>query len=185
MTVERVRLFVALDLPGEVRDALVSWRSEAVPDLAGLRLLPSDRLHVTLCFLGSRPEHEVEPIAAACKVLEGATLPGLRLAEAIWLPRRRPRALAVAIADPHESLAAAHRALAGALADWYAPEQRPFLGHATVARVGRGTRVPPEPPSPPPPVELSAQRVTLYRSRLQRTGARYEALTSVALSGAA
>jgi RNA 2',3'-cyclic 3'-phosphodiesterase len=182
---ERVRLFVALELPDEVRGALVGWRSGAVHALDGVRLLPPDRLHVTLCFLGSRSQHEVEPIAAACRVLVGASVRELRLGEAVWLPRRRPRALAVSIADPLGSLAAAQTALAAALVEggWYAPEERQFFGHATVARIGRGTRVPSELLVPTPTLAFAPRRVTLYRSRLQRAGARYEALASVELSG--
>jgi RNA 2',3'-cyclic 3'-phosphodiesterase len=64
---------------------------------------------------------------------------------------------------------------------WYVPEQRPFLAHVTVARVARGARIRREVLPPPPPDAVTASTVTLYRSRLERGGARYEPLASVAL----
>ncbi len=51
---ERVRLFVALELPTEVRSALRSWAAEHVGAMARLRLVEPESLHVTLCFLGWR-----------------------------------------------------------------------------------------------------------------------------------
>jgi len=80
----RARLFVALDLPEDAREALAAWgRKVASPDGAErrLRLVPADALHVTLCFLGWRDEGQAEEIAAlALGVLpEGAPAPPLAL----------------------------------------------------------------------------------------------------------
>lgn len=182
---DRARLFVALEVPEEVRDTLVGWRAAALEEVERVRLVPPEYLHLTLCFLGSRQLSEVDGIAAACRLLAGRALPELRVGGALWLPRRRPRVLAVALSDPSGALAGAQAVLADALADggWYQPEQRPFLAHVTVARVGRGARVPREAPAAPPAVALRAPSVTLYRSHLRREGARYEALARVVLAG--
>src|SRR5581483_12164038 len=64
-TPERVRLFVALELPSRVRSALAEWRSTAVRSRDDLRLVAPASLHVTLAFLGSRPAGELDAIAAA------------------------------------------------------------------------------------------------------------------------
>ncbi len=64
----RARLFVALDLPEDAREALAAWGGEvAAPDGAErrLRLIPADALHVTLCFLGWRDEGQSEDGARA------------------------------------------------------------------------------------------------------------------------
>src|SRR5207302_925887 len=52
---EQVRLFVAVDLPDDVREALAGWAADRGRDLQALRILPARSLHLTLCFLGWRP----------------------------------------------------------------------------------------------------------------------------------
>jgi len=112
----RVRLFVALALPDPVRSALVRWRERLAPvPHAPLRPVSRDVLHVTLCFLGWQAEPEVESIAAACEVA-GAEPPALlALGNAVWLPPRRPRVLAVELEDRDGRLARIQTALSGAL----------------------------------------------------------------------
>jgi 2'-5' RNA ligase len=180
---ERVRLFVALELPEEARAALMSWSSSAVSGVRGLRLVGGENLHATLCFLGSRWAREVEPIGAACGVLAGEPAVDSAFGEALWLPRRRPRVLAVSLEDPGGALARMQATLASALAagGWYAPESRPFLAHITVARIGGSASVRPSDLPAPPAVSVRCSRVTLYRSRLSPSGARYEPLTVVEL----
>jgi 2'-5' RNA ligase len=183
----RARLFVALELPTEVREDLVEWRDAALGDLDDVRSLGGPELHVTLCFLGWREQWEVHEIAGACGVLSGRGAPELALGDAVLLPRRRPRVLAIALEDPEEELASAQAELASGLAagGFYEPDQRPFYGHVTVARAGRRARIPRavllEPA--PPRARFRASRVVLYESHLRRGGARYEALATVELGG--
>ncbi len=185
---QNARLFVALELPDGAREALVRWRSSVVGDLAGLRLVRPEDLHATLCFLGSRPEDEIDVIAAACGVVAGEPVAESRFGAALWLPARRPRVLAVALSDPEGVIARVQSVLSDALVagGWYAPESRPFLAHVTVARVGRDSRVRPVSLSPPPGESaVRCSRVTLYRSRLGAGGARYSHMASVDLGSAA
>ena len=182
------RLFVALELPDAARDALALWQADAVAAVHGLRPVRSEDLHATLCFLGSRPEAEIDQIAAACGVAAGEPVVESAFGSAVWLPARRPRVLAVALSDPDGACARLQGALSSALVagGWYAPESRPFLAHVTVARVGRDARVRPVSlPAPPGDLAVRCSRVTLYRSRLGPSGARYEALASVSLGTAA
>ncbi len=67
------RLFVALDLPAEVRETLGEWAREVARARgrggAGghgeLRALDPHGLHLTLCFLGARPVGEIDLLASA------------------------------------------------------------------------------------------------------------------------
>ena len=184
------RLFVALELPQAAREALASWRSAVVAEVPGLRLVRPEDLHATLCFLGTRSEHEVDQIAAACGVVAGEPVAESAFGEAVWLPARRPRVLAVSLSDPDGAIARIQSVLSSALVagSWYAPESRPFLAHVTVARVGRDARVRPVELPAPPASAVRCSRVTLYRSRLSSAGAQYLAMASVDLgsgSGAA
>jgi len=185
---ERARLFVALELPGEVRDRLAAWRDEVVAGVPGLRPVAVESLHVTLCFLGSVDVGAVDAIASACGVVRGMPAASLTVRRGIWLPARRPGVLAVELFDDAERLGAVQAALSEALAPvgWYAPEKRPFLVHVTVARVGKGVRVRRGSGLPSVPADLSfcGSTVTLFRSWLSGAGARYEGLASVQTSTA-
>jgi 2'-5' RNA ligase len=185
---ERARLFVALELPEEVRDRLALWRDEVVAGAPGLRPVAVESLHVTLCFLGSVEVASVDAVAAACGVVRGMPSASLHVGRGIWLPPRRPGVLAVELLDEGGRLGAVQAALSEALAEggWYEAEKRPFLAHVTVARVGKGVRVRRGSELPRLPDELAfvGSTVTLFRSRLSSAGARYEGLASVETSTA-
>ena len=183
MSGERARLFVALELPAEARDALVAWRREAAPERAALRLIAREYLHVTLCFLGWQDVGQIGRIGDACGVVEQLGAAALALSEAIWLPPRRPRVLAVRLADPDGTVGPVQASLSDALeaGGWYVPEKRPFLPHVTVARVPGGSRVHAQVVPAPPAIGFRADELTLYRSHLAHAGARYEPLRRMAL----
>jgi 2'-5' RNA ligase len=179
----QARLFVALELPAEVRSALEKWSREHAGGMARVRLVQADSLHVTLCFLGSRPAGEIDAIAAACGAVSGLAPAALTIGAARWLPPRRPRVLTVTLADAQERLAVVRATLAAALRDggFYDPETRPFLAHVTVARVAHDGRPRRGGLPAPEPVRFTGDTVTLYRSHLGGGPARYEALSRVTL----
>lgn len=177
-----LRLFVALDLPPDARAALAAFRDRAAdPEL--WRPLSDDSLHLTLAFLGHRPESDVERVATVLRRPPGPA-PRLALAAALALPPRRPRVLGAAIADPDGTLARLHEGLSAGLekAGTYEPEARPFRPHVTVARLRPGARASRTAVPAPAPLEFHATAVTLYASHPRRSGSRYEVLSSISLS---
>jgi 2'-5' RNA ligase len=174
----RLRLFVALDLPGAAVDALARFRDEAAdPDV--WRPLDPATFHVTLAFLGHRPEAEVPAIAAVLTALAPRESPALALADGLLLPPRRARVLTVALADDGELARLQAEVSDGlAAAGVYQPESRPFRPHVTVARLRPGARAPRTLSAAPDPVAFSARDVVLYRSRPARGGARYDPLVT-------
>ena len=184
-----VRLFIALDLPAAVVDALVSWRAPLLAENERLRAVAPEALHATLCFLGERPQAAIEPLGAIVAEVAGQA-GGLALGAPLWLPRRRPRVLAVALDDHHGELGALQERLMGALTrdGWHesavqGDAPRPYLPHVTVARVHAGAGSPgPERPAPPPPLAFEGTALTLYRSYLGSGPARYEPQSRVTLA---
>jgi len=169
-TASKIRLFVALDLPPEVRAAL--------PDPGeGWRRLRPESLHVTLAFLGWRPETDVQKIAEA--LTEPLPPTGaLSLGDVVLLPRGRPRVMAVRLeGDVGELQATVSQRLEEL--GVYTPEKRPFLPHVTI---GRAKDRPPRHTPPVPDLTFDPGPVVLYRSTLQRGGARYEPLASWVVS---
>ncbi len=186
---KRLRLFVALDLPDELRAGIAAWGRGALSDPA-LRPVAEESLHVTLAFLGSREETQVEELAAVVRE-SGGPAPTIELGQPEPRPRRgRPKVFALPVAS--EGTKALQAGLVSKLssAGLYEPEERSFWPHVTVARVrsepGR-KRAPMRVERPPKsvPQELlqsfSGVRLTLYLSQLQPRGARYVPLAQVEL----
>jgi 2'-5' RNA ligase len=173
-TPAKARLFVALDLPASAREALV------FPADPALRPVAAEALHVTLAFLGHLAESSIPEVeAAAFASIGGLAAP--RLSATAWkaIPPRRPRLIAVDLADEGDRCAGLASAVQGSLAasSLYEPEKRPFWPHVTVARVRAHARAPSlKGVAPPPSKAFVASDVVLYRSRLARSGATYEAL---------
>jgi RNA 2',3'-cyclic 3'-phosphodiesterase len=192
------RLFVAVDPPEEVRYELAAWARSAartgdgsVRTNAALRVLPPELLHITLCFLGNRPVGELDLLApqlSVCKGIAGE----LSLGAPLWLPPRRPRALAIELHDESGALACLQAEVVAALkqvSGWQpgagergrrdaSPARRRFYPHVTVARMGRTvTRYERKLP-PTPALSFVPEELVLYRSWLSSEGARYEAVAS-------
>ena len=187
----RARLFVALDLPDEMREGIAAWGKEALADPA-LRPVAAESLHVTLAFLGHRPEDEIERIAAVVGDNAGPA-PWVELRDPEQRPPRgRARVYALPALSPGTEALQVGVARGLEEAGFYQPEERPFWPHVTVARVrpeARGSRRPAVVSEPPGklPEQLSGARIcrrmTLYRSVLQPMGARYVPLAQVQLPG--
>lgn len=188
----RARMFVALDLPDRVREGIARWGREELVDPA-LRPVPQESLHITVAFLGFRPQGDAERVAAALsECAEPAPL--IELGDPVAKPSlRQARLFALPALSPGTEQIAAR--LGGMLEAerLYEPEKRPFWPHLTVARVrsaSRGSRRPA--PVERPPGGLSQElsqpfygvRLTLYRSVLQPQGALYSPLAQVELPGA-
>jgi 2'-5' RNA ligase len=179
---ERARLFVALDLPEKARAALAAWAAQVARSVEGLRLVDEEMLHVTLVFLGWREVGEAESIGELA-LAEAAAVPALAVEGAAWLPPRRPRVLAVDLADGGGALTALQGRVSASLTAHagFEPERRAFRPHVTVARVRKDARVRVEELPAPAALEFRGSALTLYRSRLAATGAEYEALARAAL----
>jgi 2'-5' RNA ligase len=189
---ERLRLFVAIDLPEDVRESLGRLQSDLRRhDLSGLRWTRPDGIHLTLKFLGETPASSLPAIKGAlARAVRGAPSFHLALgAPGTFGNRRGPRVLWLDVEGDVEPLqqlqAAVERELAAA---GFGPEERAFSPHLTLARVQ-------QPPSPglaerlsralaavtPPRGEIEATELVLMRSSLQAGGAVYSRVAAFPL----
>jgi 2'-5' RNA ligase len=193
----RARLFVALDLPDEVRAGIEAWQRRALDDPA-LRPVSTPALHVTLCFLSYHPEKAIPRIVEIVTGIEPRPVELRFEPEPAPVPSGRPRLFA--LDAPSEAAVALQSQLERGLvaARFYEPEKRAFWSHVTVARV-RSERLPPKRGerrgrgrpkrvSAPPrslPARLTrpfgAVRLALYRSNLKPSGAEYVSLAALNL----
>jgi 2'-5' RNA ligase len=171
---ERLRLFLALRAPDDVLGEVERWQRGQLP---GVRLVPREHLHITLAFLGHRPESELEAIVAALRAA-AARAGEIRLTPVRY---RETRSVGMLVLEDEEGRAAVLaddlQARLEALGV-YRREGRPWLPHLTVARWRERPRLRPE---SPPRRTFVPSDAAAYLSRLQPGGAEYHVLESVAL----
>jgi 2'-5' RNA ligase len=183
---DRLRLFCALQLPGETVHELTAWQLEHLQggNLRDGRIVPPANLHVTLAFLGSRPAGEVPAIVGGLRAAAAAAAP----VELRPLRYRESGSVGMIVL---EDMSGAATALAGDLAarlerlGVYRSERRPWLPHVTVVRFKQRAGLAPEVTNIR---SIHVVRSALYRSQLGRGstgngGATYEALETAALGG--
>ena len=160
MAERALRLFFALPLPPEMREALDRWR----PALPLARWARPEGLHVTLAFLGERPA-EVLPALASLGaatadrhrtfILGTAGLGGFPLIERariLWLGLEPSPALDSLAGDLRRTLAAAAEAF----------DAKPFRAHITLARLRQPKSL--ADLAAPAPAAFAADRLVLYES---------------------
>ena len=176
-------MFISLDPPATTRREAAAWGRLAARANRGLRPVEADAIHLTLAFLGTVPTGQTQAIAEAIE-RTGRPVEGVESGAPIWLPRRRPRALALELREQAGVLDALRAGLVEELGHriGWKPDRPGFLPHLTVGRAGRGFRPSHSLPEPAPSLRFDPESITLYRSHLEPAGARYEAIYTLQLS---
>jgi len=137
-----VRLFVALNLPPPVREAL--WAATArLRDLElPVKWVRGEGVHLTLKFLGDvADEREPELAAALTSAAAGARTLSLALGGfGVFPDFRRPRVVWVGIAPEPGLEILQHRVEQEFAALGFPTEARPFRPHVTLGRAARDAR---------------------------------------------
>ena len=178
-----LRLFVAIEIPEAVKDAVeevfAPWR-EAFPKA---RWVPRQNLHVTLKFLGRTWPRLVDWVPAQVGAVAADVLPFAAKLQGVgsFPSAKRGRALWAGFenADQIGALAAE---IEEALVDEFPAEKRAFHPHLTVARSDPPLKL----PAGYSGTELESDdwevdHVVLFRSQLGRPAPRYEPLARFSL----
>jgi 2'-5' RNA ligase len=166
---QRLRLFVACDLPPGVESAVADWQRSQLAPREDLRVMPA--LHLTLAFLGNLDAEHVPELQRILGAIRWRSAE-CRFKEPLFLPAHgKRRVVALELDDPSGTLRRLQAEVSAGLAagGLYEPEKRPWLPHVTVARFRR----------PGHPFSLQnvnvggfgVVRMVLYSSHLERAGA--------------
>lgn len=171
------RLFVALDPPEPVKDALGDLQT----GLPEARWHDIDDLHLTLRFIGETDPGTESELVDALDLLDHPAVTVRPIGYGHFERKGKPAVLFVAV-EATPDLAGLQRQVDRLVRGCgVAPERRRFTPHVTLARfpksieadrVGRWLETAPPPEIPP----FTVNAVTLYRSRLRPDGPRYEPL---------
>ncbi len=178
------RLFVALDLPDEVRCQLSRMGENLALEYDG-RAVPAENLHITIAFLGAIPEEEVDPVRE--RVLGALVSPVVTTHLTRIVARPRPgsaRLLAMELADSDGTIARLAQQVHQAtdiVASSRPARGETFWPHITLVRLRHPTRVRRFPPIGSEHV-FDISRASLYDSQISPgRPPRYEALDSATL----
>jgi RNA 2',3'-cyclic 3'-phosphodiesterase len=182
--VRRVRAFVAVFPPPEVREALAGAVRD-LPVVGKIRLTTPANIHLTLKFLGDVPEDDLGRVAEALEPLRERHEPfeaGISGFGAFPSPRRA-RILWAGIGQGADKL----RALAQDV-EWslepvgFERDDRAYVPHLTLGRArGRPATLESAETSPPVP-DFLVRHAELMKSVLGKTGATYSTLATYPLS---
>ena len=173
---ERLRLFLALRLRGEILDEIERWQRERLRDI---RIVPREHLHVTLAFLGHRPGGELESIVGALR--DAAAGAGeIRLTPVRFRETRNAGMLVLEDDGGNAAQLAEDVQERLERLGVYRRESRAWLPHLTVARWRKRPGLGLE---SPPVRTFVPSDAAAYLSRLRPSGAQYEVLQTVALGG--
>jgi len=187
-----IRTFIAVDLPGQVKDRIEEIIWPLKPLSRSIRWVRPEGLHLTLKFLGEIPEEQLPAIVTALEeALSGRPSFDFRLSGLGGFPNlRRPRVLWIGVPEGGEPL----RTLAGTVEKalfpcGFAPEKRPFSPHLTIGRVRSPRGVEPVlerlPAIDYTSGPITAGAVKVMKSQLKPTGAEYSALKIIDLKAPA
>ena len=185
---ERLRLFVAADVPVDVLEQLDEATAPERSAVANARWAPVSNQHITLKFLGSVDATSLHEVSAACaRVAAAATTGRIKVTGMGAFPNpRRARVIWAGIEDEGKLLAKIASGLDEALAPLgFAAEKRAFTPHLTLARLK-------SPADARPFLEdvsfasdpWLVTDIHLYRSHLSPKGARYEIVETCVLGDA-
>lgn len=189
---EHVRLFVACEVPEDVRETL-GGVIEGLKEKSGsaVRWIRPDGIHVTLKFLGEVPTKKLPAVKLAIQeAVVGHSPFELEFSNiGTFGGREGLRLMWAGIAGDVLRLEALVRAVNAALAVvGFEPERRPFRPHLTLGRVRDeiSTRHRAEievavGKTTVPPVSWRTAQVSLMRSRVTAKGATYEVLATFPL----
>jgi 2'-5' RNA ligase len=169
---ERIRLFLALEVPDEAAQQLRDWSAR---QLTRGRTLES--FHVTLAFLGWKPRSALPSVLDSLRGEAAATEPFTL--EPVRYRETRSVGMLV-LDDPSGRATSLAERLQTSLEHLglYERERRPWLPHVTVLRFRERPKL-----SPPIPAigRFAPSGAAAFLSRLHPSGARYEVLESCSL----
>jgi RNA 2',3'-cyclic 3'-phosphodiesterase len=184
-----VRLFVALDLPDEVRSALSELITKLKPLSRGARWVPPESLHVTLKFIGWIGDDKLQPTQEILASIRSSQPVELNFRGSGFFPNeRRPRVFWCGL-EASPNLAEIAAALDAALVPLgIKAETRPYTPHLTLARFksSEGVAALVKAAGSLKMRDFGGTTATnfhLYESLLKSSGAQYNRLASFPFAG--
>jgi RNA 2',3'-cyclic 3'-phosphodiesterase len=177
-----MRIFIALDIPGEIRTALAKYMERARSLVPEARWARVEGLHVTLKFIGEVSDARLAEMKTALASVKTEPF-DVRFAGAGFFPNPKAARVFWAGVEGGDALPRLASAIDASLARLgFEKEDKPYHPHLTLARASnhplRELQVLTTDP-PPLPAQfgtMTAREFFLYQSQPQRGGSKYTKL---------
>ena len=183
----QVRTFLAIPLSEELQGRVVRTRDELAGELPGVRWADPATIHLTLRFFGDVPEESLEKIGEVMLSVERLFAPFPIEIGGVGAFPSPARARVIWLGVTGDALGALQESLEEGLERVGFPgEQRPFTPHLTLGRSRRGpiaARDLLEKYRERPCGTLQVEKIVLFESRLQPSGALHLPIKTVFLEG--
>lgn len=126
-----MRLFVAIDLPDDIRQSA----ADICRGVHGVRWLPPEQLHLTLRFIGEVDDAVNAAIRRGLAAIALPPFPVSLQGVGCFPSPRRPRVLWVGLSGGTPLMQLQHDVETAVVAAGLPPEERPFSPHITLARL--------------------------------------------------
>ena len=183
------RLFIAVDVPDDVKTGLVSNVARFRDRIPGARWTRSDGWHVTLKFLGATWPRLVETVrdAVTAAAAEGSAFQSTLTELGVFPSPGRARVIWAGLSDPEDRLGALAKRLDDLLIEDFIAEERAFTPHLTLARLNHPRDIREFAPdlvgAPVASHVFPIDRLVLYQSHLSPKGASYAPLMEAPIGG--
>lgn len=135
----RVRTFLALEIPEEVRNACLALQDELAVAAPAVKWVEEENIHITLLFLGEVDERDLVGVCRAAQWVcaEIDSFPLSLAGAGCFGDSKKPRTIWVGIEEGYEALVTLHDALEEAMLELrcYRREERKYTPHVTLGRV--------------------------------------------------
>jgi RNA 2',3'-cyclic 3'-phosphodiesterase len=179
-----VRLFVAIEIPPEIRSALAAFLKELRAAAPAEKWVRPENLHVTLKFLGETETAKLEQVKSALQAIRSPQAVALDFRGLGFFPNdKRPRVFWAGM-ESSDNLSVLARDIDSSLHGiGFSLEVRPFTPHLTLARMHSSV----VPPGLSAVVKqnasrnfgsMSAREFHLIESKLKSSGAEYTTIQS-------
>jgi RNA 2',3'-cyclic 3'-phosphodiesterase len=179
-----MRLFIAIEIPGEIRNALAAFLKELPKNAPKAKWVRPENLHVTLKFLGSTDPTKLGQIESSLKAIRSPQPVTLEFRGLGFFPNeKRPRVFWAGMNSSANLQPLAADVDRSMHQHGFLLEERPFAPHLTLARF--------DPPGLPANLasavkqnasrafgSMTAREFHLIESKLKPTGAEYTTLKS-------
>ncbi len=186
---KKIRAFVALEVPEQVTRQLAGLQNRLGQDLAGVKWVPADNIHLTIKFLGDISPPMVEAVSGILTAVASRPVMNLQARGLGVFPGlKKPRVLWAGLDGDIDGVAQLARELDDYLRQLeFSKESKKFRPHLTLGRFRSKALAPARLAdllrrvSDFGPLPFQAQRLVLFRSVLRPTGPVYTPLARVEL----
>lgn len=133
------RLFIAIDLPDDLKNTLAKMTS----GIDGAKWVKREQMHLTLRFIGDVDDSGLESIKSALQTIQSPTFEMHLEGVGQFPPKGKPRVLWVGLKSPPTLMNLQHQINTSITSLGLPPEDHPFSPHITLARF----KAPPHPES--------------------------------------